>query len=131
VVKGRQVDTLRVSRIRYDALGRHPEATRSRNLAWSAEDVQRIRDIGWRSVTSVGVLYQLTRDAAQVASVAVDGSSAQTNRVGLQDTGVSLVASPAPNETLYIRTPDGLADPSGAEGPPVPLPLGVLIRYAG
>ena len=87
VVKGKQADTLRISRIRYDALGRHPEATRSRNLPWSAEDVQRIRDIGWRSVTSVGVLYQLTRDAAQVASVPVDGSSAQTNRVGLQDRG--------------------------------------------
>jgi hypothetical protein len=132
VVKGKQVDTLRVSRIRYDAQGRHPEATRSHNLPWSAEDVQRIRDIGWRSVTSVGVLYQLTRDAAQVASVPVDGSSDQTNRVGLQDRGVALVASPAPNETLYIRTPDDLADPTGAEGGPVPLPVGVSsIGYAG
>jgi hypothetical protein len=131
VVKGKQADTLRISRIRYDALGRHPSSTRSRNLPWSAEDVQRIRDIGWRSVTSVGVLYQLTRDAVQVASVPVDGSSDQTNRVGLQDRGVALVASPAPNETLYIRTPDELADPTGAEGGPVPLPLGVLITYAG
>jgi len=44
---------------------------------------------------------------------------------------VALVASPAPNETLYIRTPEDLADPTGAEGAPVPLPLGVLITYAG
>ena len=132
VVKGKQADTLRISRIRYDALGRNPEATRSSNLPWSAEDVQRIRDIGWRSVTSVGVLYQLTRDAAQVASVPVDGSSAQTNRVGLLDRGLALVASPEPNETLYIRTPDGLADPTGSEGGTAPLPPDVSsIRYAG
>jgi hypothetical protein len=132
VVQGKQADTLRISRIRYDALGRHPGATRSRNLQWSAEDVQRIRDIGWRSVTSIGVLYQLTRDAAQVASVPVDGSSSQTNRVGLLDRGLALVASPAPNETLYIRTPDGLADPTGAEGGTAPLPPDVSsIGYAG
>jgi hypothetical protein len=131
VVKGKQADTLRISRIRYDGLGRNPEATRSRNLPWSAEDVQRIRDIGWRSVTSVGVLYQLTREAAQVASVPVDGSSAQTNRVGLLDRGWALVASPAPNETLYIRTPEGLADPTGAEGGTAPLPPDVSIGYAG
>ena len=132
VVQGNQADTLRISRIRYDALGRHPGATRSRNLQWSAEDVQRIRDIGWRSVTSIGVLYQLTRDAAQVASVPVDGSSFQTNRVGLLDRGLALVASPAPNETLYIRTPDGLADPTGAEGGTAPLPPDVSsIGYAG
>jgi hypothetical protein len=131
VVKGKQADTLRISRIRYDGLGRNPEATRSRNLPWSAEDVQRIRDIGWRSVTSVGVLYQLTREAAQVASVPVDGSSAETNRVGLLDRGWALVASPAPNETLYIRTPEGLADPTGAEGGTAPLPPDVSIGYAG
>jgi hypothetical protein len=131
VVKGKQADTLRISRIRYDGLGRNPEATRSRNLPWSAEDVQRIRDIGWRSVTSVGVLYQLTREAAQVASVPVDGSSAETNRVGLLDRGWALVASPAPNETLYIRTPDGLADPTGAEGGTASLPPDVSIGYAG
>ncbi len=132
VVKGKQADTLRISRIRYDALGRHPEATRSRNLPWSAEDVQHIRDIGWRSVTNIGVLYQLTRDAAQVASVPVDGSSLQTSRVGLLDRGLALVASPAPNETLYIRTPDGLADPTGAEGGTAPLPPDVSsIGYPG
>ena len=131
VVKGKQADTLRISRIRYDGLGRNPEATRSRNLPWSAEDVQRIRDIGWRSVTSVGVLYQLTREAAQVASVPVDGSSAETNRVGLLDRGWALVASPAPNETLYIRTPEGLADPTGAEGGTASLPPDVSIGYAG
>ncbi len=131
VVQGKQEDTLRVSRIRYDAQGGRVEVTHSRNLPWSTEDVQRIRDIAWRSVTNVGVLYQLTRDAAQVASVPVDGSSAQTDRVGLLDRGRALVASPVPNEPLYIRTPDGLIDPTGAEGGAVPLPDGVVVRYAG
>jgi hypothetical protein len=106
--------------------------TRSRNLPWSAEDVQRIRDIGWRSATSIGVLYQLTRDAAQVASVPVDGSSTQSSRVGLLNEGLALVSSPVPNEPLYIRTPDGLADPTGAEGDPIPVLPGVKsIGYAG
>ena len=131
VVQGEQEDTLRVSRIRYDAQGGRVVVTRSRNLPWSTEDVQRIRDIAWRSVTSVGVLYQLTRNAVQVASIPVDGSSAQTNVVGLLDRGRALVASPVPNEPLYIRTPDGLVDPTGAEGGAVPLPDGVVVRYAG
>ena len=115
VVQGKQADTLRISRIRYDALGRHPEATRSRNLPWSAEDVQRIRDIGWRSVTSVGVLYQLTRDAAQVASVPVDGSSAQTNRVGLLRQG------PGPRRlTRAQRDRSTSAPPTASPTPPAP-----------
>ena len=133
VVQGKQADTLRISRIRYDALGRHPEATRSRNLPWSAEDVQRIRDIGWRSVTSVGVLYQLTRDAAQVASVPVDGSSRpdQPRRAARQGRWPSS-PHPRPTRPLYIRTPDGLADPTGAEGGTAPLPPDVSsIGYAG
>jgi hypothetical protein len=83
-------------------------------------------------VTSVGVLYQLTRHAAQVASVPVDGSSAQTNRVGLPDRVAGPRRVPAPNETLYIRTPDGLADPTGSEGAHRPLPPDVSsIGYAG
>ena len=57
---------------------------------------------------------------------------AQTSRVGLLDRGLALVASPAPNETLYIRTPDGLADPTGAEGGTAPLPPDVSsVGYAG
>ena len=132
VVQGQQADLLRVSRIRYNSEGALIGVTRSRNLPWSAEDVQRIRDIGWRSATSVGVLYQLTRDAAQVASVPVDGSSTQPSRVGLPNEGLALVSSPVPNEALYILTPDGLADPTGAEGDPIPVLPGVKsIGYAG
>jgi len=131
-IHGRRADTLRVSRIRYTSQGHVLGATRSRNLPWSEGDIQRIRDIGWRSATSVAVLSQLTRDVAQVVSIPVDGSTGQIDRLGLQDRAISLVASPVPNEALYIRTLDGLEDPTGAEGGAKPLPLGVrFIGYAG
>jgi hypothetical protein len=132
LVHGRRADTLRVSRIRSDSQGGLVGATRSRNLPWSEGDIQRIRDIGWRSATSVAVLHQLTRDVAQVVSIPVDGSTGQIDRLGLQDRALALVASPVPNEPLYIRTQDGLEDPTGAEGGAKPLPLGVsFIGYAG
>ena len=67
-------------------------------------------------------MYQLTRDAVQVASIPVDGSSAQTNARRTAGPGQALVASPVPNEPLYIRTPAGLVDPTGAEGGEVPPP---------
>jgi hypothetical protein len=121
-----------VSRIRYDSLGRLQGVTPSRNLPWGGDDGQRIRDIGWRSATSVGVLHQFTRSVAQFVAVPVDGSTGLDDRLTVPGQARALVSSPVPNETLFIRTNDGLSDPTGAEGGGTkPLLQVTSIQYAG
>jgi hypothetical protein len=132
LVHGRQADTLRVSRVRYDSLGPFRGVTPSRNLPWGGDDGQRIRDIGWRSATSVGVLHQFTRSVAQFVAVPVDGSTGLDDRLTMPGRAMALVSSPVPNETLYIRTTDGLGDPTGAEGGDTkPLVQVTSIQYVG
>ena len=118
VVQGQQADTLRISRIRYDALGRVAGATRSRNLPWSAEDAQRIRDIGWRSATSVGVLHQLTRRRPPRSPRSPStGRRTQTQTASACRTAAR-PSSPRPcreRDPVHPSRRDGLVDPTGAE----------------
>lgn len=134
VVRGREADSLRVARIRYDLLGRlRPPVSESRNLAWGAGDPQEIRDIGWRTPSTVGVLYQFTPTVAQFVAVPVDGSTGLVDRLTQAGRARSLVTSPVADETLYIRTRAGLEDTTGAEGGNlVPLPPEVTsVQYVG
>jgi hypothetical protein len=136
VVRGRDADSLRVARIRYDSLGRlrrPAPVSQSRNLAWGAGDPQRIRDIGWRTPSTVGVLHQFTPTVAQFVAVPVDGSTGLVDRLTQAGRALALVSSPADDETLYIRTGAGLEDTTGAEGGNlVPLPREVRsVRYVG
>ena len=134
VVRGRESDSLRVSRIRYSPLGRiRVPASRSRNLAWGVTDPQHIRDIGWHTPGVVGVLHQFTPGVAQFVGVPVDGSTGLVDRLTQPGRARALVCSPAPEETLYIRTGAGLEDPTGAEGgDTVPLPDDVVsVQYVG
>jgi hypothetical protein len=133
VVRGGDADVLRLSRIRYDALGTLRTVTPSRDLAWGAVDRQRIIDIGWNSTTTVGVLHQFTPNVAQFVAVPVDGSTGLEDRLTQTGRATALVCSPTPEETLYIRTEDGLQDTTGAEGGvTVPLPADVsAVQYVG
>jgi hypothetical protein len=65
--------------------------------------------------------------------VPVDGSSGLVDRLTQTGTARGLVSSPAPEETLYIRTDAGLEDATGAEGgDTVPLPDDVeSVQYVG
>ncbi len=74
VVRGKEGDRLRISRIR-QTFGRVAGATPSRNLAWSSGETERIRDIAWRSPTTVGVLHAESRQFTRFASVSVDGAA--------------------------------------------------------
>ncbi len=133
VVRGRQADSLRVSRVRYSSLGRLRGVTRSVNLPWSPDDPQRIRDIGWRTPSTVGVLHQFTPNVAQFVAVPVDGSPGFEDRLTQPGRAMALVTSPAADETLFIRTTEGLEDTTGAEGGGTkPLPDDVVsVQYVG
>ena len=79
------------------------------------------------------MLHQFTRSVAQFVAVPVDGSTGLDDRLTMPGRAIALVSSPVPNETLYIRTTDGLADPTGAEGGDTkPLVAGdTSIQYVG
>ncbi len=128
VIQGKNGDLLRISRIR-QTFGRVVGTTRSATLPWSGGDTQRIRDIGWRSPSTVGVLHLLTRQFTQLASVSVDGSGGPQQRLALQDVATSLVSSPAENEPWYAVAGNQLLDPDNEA---VTLPLTMTsIQYVG
>lgn len=74
-VRGKSGDGLQVSRIRHDDRGRVIGFTSPRRLAYaSGGGPIRIRDVGWRTPTSVAVLYRQDEATSQVAVIALDGS---------------------------------------------------------
>ncbi len=128
VVRGRTSDELRISRIRHNNLGRVIGVTPSRSIAWSTGDAQRIRDIGWRSPTTVGVLHLLTKQVSLVESVAVDGSGTQ-DRLALTDVAEYLVSSPVANEPWFAVSRTQLIDPDDVAKDLVPALTS--IQYVG
>ena len=80
----------------------------------------------------VAVLHRLTGDVAQVVAVPVDGSPSREDVLSQGQHAQAVVASPVPDETLYTLTPDGLVDPSGADGGKFPvLPHTTAVHYVG
>ena len=79
----------------------------------SSGSKERIRDIGWRSPSAVGVLHLLTRQYTQLASVSVDGAHGpqQQQQLNLQGVATRLVSSPVENDPWYAVAGDQLLDP--------------------
>jgi hypothetical protein len=128
VVRGRDRDVLRVSRITHDSAGNVLGATPSQALPWSSGDTQRISDIGWQSPTLVGVLHLVTTQFPQIVSVSVDGSGSRST-VAQAERAQELVASPVPRSDLFTFTPERLF---GLNSEPVDLPPGFSsIQYVG
>jgi hypothetical protein len=128
LVRGRDRDVVRVSRIRHNTAGDVLGATASKVLPWSSGDTQRITDIGWQSPTLVGVLHLAAAQLWQIVSVSVDGSGLRAT-VGQSEPAQELVASPVPHADLYTFTPVRLF---GLNSQPVDLPPGFsTIQYVG
>jgi len=130
VVRGSDGDQLRISRIRQTS-GRVAGAAPSRALSWSSGESERIRDIGWRSPTTVGVLYALSPEFTKFASVSVDGAGGPQlqERTILQNVATRVVSSPAENEPWYAIDGNQLVDPDSEA---VTLPFSVTsIQYVG
>ena len=118
VVRGRSGDRLVVSRI-----GRQRGRVKvvpARELPWDVQASPRVLDIGWRTPTTIAVLYPLTEGLAQVRTVALDGStggSGQAPAVPLRGRWRHLVSSPVEDESLYAVSvsPSRVVDASGIE----------------
>ena len=73
VVRGRKIDRVVSARVRHDPAGAIVGFTPLRTLQPPTEGGTRIRDVGWRSPTTVSVL-SVTGDYSQVPTVSVDGA---------------------------------------------------------
>jgi hypothetical protein len=119
VIHGRHGDRIVVSRIRYSARRGVVGAGRARALPWRAGGsgpVSRIRDLGWLSPTTIGVLHLLTRDISEVQVILVDGSTqpGQASTISIPGRARGLAASPVGTDTSYAILKNTLTDLSGS-----------------
>lgn len=112
VVSGARTDRVVAARIVHDNAGRVVRATRAVEIGRPAEPT-RVRDIGWRSPTSVSILTRVTEDLAQVRTVPVEGApgdlvTAGTSRI--RGRALGLVTSPVEGEGAYVVTAGAVSD---------------------
>jgi len=114
-VRRRRGDFLVAARIRYDDRGLLTAVTPGQPLPWPNPELPRIRDLTWRTPTSVAVLYPI-RDQAQVRTLAVDGSPAALSIASSTLSGDFryLIGAPDPEGDLYAATRQGFTDLSEA-----------------
>ncbi len=74
VVRGRKADTVVSTRIRHDMAGGILGFTPVQELPLPEEGSPRIRDIAWRSPTSISVLRGINDELSLVRTVSVDGA---------------------------------------------------------
>ena len=104
VVRGRTADRVVSTRIRHDTEGRVIGFTPLRTLPLPAEGSPRIRDIAWRSPTTVSVL-SVNDELSQVRTLSVDGSPGEITTGGttrLRGRVRSLVSAPVDSEVLAV-----------------------------
>ncbi len=133
VIRGRTADRVVSTRIRHDREGGTIGFTPLRTIPLSTDGIQRIRDIAWRSPTTISMLMA-TDDFSQVRTLSVDGSPGEITTGGTTRTrGRSriLVSAPVDSEVFALagRTVRSLTRP---ERTVPPLPPGLTsVTYAG
>ena len=109
-------DRIMVSRILHNDKGAVLKATRAERIAWEGGRRLDIRDIAWRSPTTLAVLHALTDDLAQVRTISVDGSPPGLDSLSttLRGRVLGLAGSPVLTQSLYTITRTSLIDLSTA-----------------
>ena len=135
VVRTRQGDVVVASRVLHDDRGRVLRATRAQRLAVDPEEGGVIRDIGWRSPTSISVLTDITDDLSQVRTVSVDGAPGELATIGssrLRGSARTLVSSPVEGAEVYAVAESTASDLTAPERTLPPLPEGLqALTYVG
>lgn len=120
VVPGRSGEQLMISRVARTPNGRVRGLTRAVELPLAQGGVDEIRDIAWRSPTSVAVLTGPSPESSQVLLALVDGSTALADVDSTAEIfrrrAVRLVASPSADTPVYLGTPDGSLFELGGDG---------------
>ncbi len=112
LVRGR-VDKVVVARVLHDSQGRVLRVGESRLLDLGEGQPRRIRDIGWRSLTSVAILNHVTGDLSQVRTVSVDGApgdAAAPAYSRMRGGAQRLVSSPVDGDGVFVLSADEFSD---------------------
>lgn len=101
VVRGRKTDRVVAARIRHDAAGGILGFTPFVTLPLPAEGSLRVRDIAWRSPTSISVL-DITDDLSQVRTISVDGAPGEiTTTTRLRGRFRTIVSAPVADSEAF------------------------------
>jgi hypothetical protein len=116
LVRGRSGDEVVASRVQQDENGRVLRVLRARRLALPAEGTGRIRDLAWRTPTTVSVLTAFPGDISEVRTISVDGAPGEIETVGStrrRGRTSSLVSSPLGGNVYAVggRTITDLTQP--------------------
>ncbi len=112
LVRGR-VDKVVVARVLHDAQGRVLRAGESRRLDLGEDQSRRIRDIAWRSLTSLAILNPVTGDLSQVRTVSVDGAPGDAEPPGwsrMRGGAQRLVSSSVDGDGVYVLSDEEYSD---------------------
>jgi hypothetical protein len=128
-------DSIVVSRILTNGEGRVVQALPAEDVIEPGDLSGRIRDVAWRSPTTIVVLQPVSRQRFQVRTAAVDGAPPGLDAISVtvsQDV-VELIGSPVPGKSAYAFTRTGLlVDLSGSRGEMTPIDPDVTsLGYAG
>lgn len=134
VVRRRRADHVVASRIRHDDAGVVVGFTPVQPLPLPPEDSPRVRDIGWRSPTTISVL-SITDDFSQVRTLSVDGAPGETSLGGtirLRGRTRRLVSSPLELSEVYGVAGRTVVDLTRPERTVPDLPRGLAsLTYPG
>ena len=116
VVRGRRDDTILVSRLLSDGRGDVVGALPAVEVSEPGGRSLRIRDIAWRSPTSIVVLHEVSDHLFQVRAATVDGAPNRLEGLSLTLDGriIALAGTPTPDVSVYAVTRGSLIDLAGA-----------------
>ena len=135
LVRGARSDSVVVVRVLHDAQGRVLGTGEPRVLDLGDGASSRIRDIGWRSLTSITVLNRITGELAQVLTVSVDGAPGDSDPPGwsrMRGGAQRLVTSPVEGDGVLVLSSEAYSDLTDPDRSVEELAPGVTaLGYAG
>ncbi len=135
VVSGKGRDRVVAGRILHDEGGQVLGATQARQLAYEPGASGQVRDIAWRSTTTVSVLSDITDDLSQVRTVSVDGAPGEIVTSGsgrVRGAFRRLVGSPVEGTEVYAVAGEDVIDLTSPTRPLGTLPPGLTsLTYVG
>ncbi len=122
VVRGARQDRVAVARIRHNRRGQVLGLSDALRIPWPNDDRPRIRDIAWRSPTSVTVLSRVA-DVVQARPLNVDRQPVDLGE-GIATLGRQykwLAGSPVPSEESFVAGREGVSRLASTDRTPVPI----------